>query len=66
VPDLVQARAKNQDETYAQRLLTLVLLALTALTALAIVAAPTLVGWYSTTTDPAELDLAAAWARVVQ
>jgi len=63
VPVLVQARARNQDEAYAQRLLTLVLLALTVLTALAIVAAPTLVGWYSTTTDPAERDLAVAWAR---
>src|SRR5450631_4079054 len=63
VPVLVQARAKNEDEAYAQRLLTLVFLALAALTALAIVAAPTLVGWYSTTSDPAELDLAVAWAR---
>ena len=66
VPVLVQARAKNEDEAYAQRLLTLLLLALTALTALtalAIVAAPTLVGWYSTTSDPAELDLAVTWAR---
>jgi len=63
VPVLVQARAKNEDEAYAQRLLTLLILALTVLTALAFVAAPTLVGWYSTTTDPAELDLAVAWAR---
>jgi len=63
VPVLVQARAKNEDEAYAHRLLTLLLLALTALTALAIVAAPTLVGWYSTTSDPAELDMAVTWAR---
>jgi putative peptidoglycan lipid II flippase len=63
VPVLVQARAKDQDEAYVQRLLTLVLLALTALTALAMVAAPSLVGLYSTTTDPAQLDLAVAWAR---
>src|SRR5450759_4810683 len=63
VPVLVQARAKNQDEAYAQRLLTLILLALTGLTALAMVAAPTLVRLYSTTTDPAQLDLAVAWAR---
>jgi len=63
VPVLVQARAKNEDEAYAQRLLTLLLLALTCLTALAMVAAPTLVRLYSTTTDPAQLDLAVAWAR---
>jgi len=63
VPVLVQARAKNEDEAYAQRLLTLLLLALTGLTALAMVAAPTLVRLYSTTTDPAQLDLAVAWAR---
>lgn len=63
VPVLVQARAKNEDEAYAQRLLTLVLLALTGVTALAMVAAPTLVRLYSTTTDPAQLDLAVAWAR---
>ncbi len=63
VPVLVQARAKNEDGAYAQRLLTLVLLALTGLTALAMVAAPALVRLYSTTTDPAQLDLAVAWAR---
>jgi len=63
VPLLVQARAKGQDEAYAQRLLTLVLLALTGMTALAMVAAPPLVRLYSTTTDAAQLDLAVAWAR---
>jgi len=36
---------------------------LTGLTALAMVAAPTLVRLYSTTTDPAQLYLAVAWAR---
>jgi hypothetical protein len=44
VPVLVQARAKNQDEAYAQRLLTLLLLALTGLTSQAVVAALTLSG----------------------
>src|ERR1035437_2910313 len=63
VPVLVQARAKDQDEAYVQRLLTLVLLALTGLTALAMVAAPPLVRLYSTATDPAQLDLAVVWAR---
>lgn len=63
VPVLVQARAKNQDEAYAQRLLTLIVLAMAGLTALALVAAPMLVRLYSKTTDPAELDLAVAWAR---
>ncbi len=63
VPVLVQARAKNQDEAYAQRLLTLIILAMAGLTALALVAAPMLVRLYSETTEPAELDLAVAWAR---
>ena len=63
VPVLVQARARGRDEAYAQRLLTLVLLALATLTALAMVAAPALVRLYSATTDPAQLDLAVAWAR---
>jgi len=63
VPVLVQARARDQDEAYVQRLLTLVLLALTALTVLAMVAAPWLVRLYSTTTNAAQLDLTVAWAR---
>lgn len=63
VPVLVQARARDQDEAYVQRLLTLVLLALTALTVLAMVAAPGLVRLYSTTTNAAQLDLTVAWAR---
>ena len=63
VPVLVQARAKDQDEAYVQRLLTLVLLVLTGLTALAMVAAPQLVRLYSTTNDPAQHDLAVVWAR---
>ena len=63
VPVLVAARAKNQDDDYAQRLLTLVIAALTTLTALAMVAAPWLVRLYSTSADPSQLDLAVAWAR---
>lgn len=63
VPVLVQARAKNQDEDYAQRLLTLVIVALTTLTALAMALAPWLVGLYSTSTDSSQLALAVQWAR---
>jgi len=63
VPLLVQARAKDQDEAYAQRLLTLVLVALAGLSVLAMAAARPLVGLYSTTTDQAQLDLAVTWAR---
>jgi putative peptidoglycan lipid II flippase len=63
VPVLVQARAKNQDEDYAQRLLTLVVAALATLTVLAMAAAPWLVGLYSTSTDPSQLALAVDWAR---
>jgi putative peptidoglycan lipid II flippase len=63
VPVLVAARAKNQDEDYAQRLLTLVILALSAMTALAMAVAPWLVGLYSTSTDSSQLALAVEWAR---
>jgi putative peptidoglycan lipid II flippase len=63
VPVLVAARAKNQDEDYAQRLLTLVIVALATLTVLAMAAAPWLVGLYSTTTDASQLALAVDWAR---
>jgi putative peptidoglycan lipid II flippase len=63
VPLLVRARARGEDEAYTQRLLSLLLLALTALTALAMVTAPQLVRWYSTSTDPGQLDLSVAWAR---
>jgi putative peptidoglycan lipid II flippase len=63
VPLLVRARARGEDEAYAQRLLSLLLLTLTAMTALAMVAAPQLVRWYSTSPDPGQLDLSVAWAR---
>ena len=63
VPVLVQARAKDQDETYVQRLLTFVLLSLTALTALTMIAAPWLVRLYNGTTQTAQLDLTVTWAR---
>lgn len=63
VPLLVRARARDDDEAYTQRLLTVVLLALTGLSVLAVVAAPPLVRLYSTSTDPGQLDLSVAWAR---
>jgi putative peptidoglycan lipid II flippase len=63
VPVLVQARAKNQDEDYAQRLLTLVIVSLTTLTALAMAVAPWLVGLYSTSTNASQLALAVQLAR---
>lgn len=63
VPVLVQARARDQDDLYVQKLLTAILLALTALAALAMLAAPALVRLYSATSSPAERDLAVSWAR---
>ncbi|MER7574261.1 murein biosynthesis integral membrane protein MurJ [Streptomyces sp. NPDC126514] len=67
VPQLVRAMKNDEDggEAYANRLLTLVMVALAALTALAMVAAPYLVAALSTkvASDPAANDVAVTFTR---
>jgi putative peptidoglycan lipid II flippase len=67
VPQLVRAMKDDEDggESYANRLLTLVMVALAALTALAMFAAPLLVSALSTkvANDPAANDVAVTFTR---
>ncbi|RSO07383.1 murein biosynthesis integral membrane protein MurJ [Streptomyces sp. WAC 05379] len=67
VPQLVRAMKDDEDggEAYANRLLTLVMVALAALTALAMYAAPLLVSALSTkvASDPAANDVAVTFTR---
>ncbi|HST82670.1 MAG TPA: murein biosynthesis integral membrane protein MurJ [Kineosporiaceae bacterium] len=65
VPLLVEAKAGGPAKAaaFAQRILTLTILATAALSGLAIVAAPVLVRAYNTSADPDEIALSIHWAR---
>jgi putative peptidoglycan lipid II flippase len=65
VPLLVEARAKGQQQAlaFAQRILTVVLLATAVLAVIAVLAAPLLVRAYNKSSDPDEIALSIRWAR---
>jgi len=65
VPLLVEAKQGGPEKAiaFAQRILTLVLLATAALSMLAVLVAPVLVRAYNRSPDAAEIDLSIQWAR---